>query len=453
MTEQLPGDSDRLSVGLKAGWAAGAAGTTAMLFTVNFMLLFFMVTHLGISPALAGLLIFITRFYDMLTDPLMGVLSDRVETRIGRRRPWMFAGAILSSVTVIALFNIPDGFETNNRTFYMAVVLILFFTGYTLFSVPFTTMAAEMTDDYHERTSLMSYRTLFANVGSIAGAAGAPALIGWLGSTQAAYGRTAWILSAVVFVALMSSVASTARAPYTRRTQVRFTVTDYIKTALSNRPYLLLMAIKLVQLSAVSAITTSSFFFVTDVLQRDETLLGGLALIFNIASIASLPLWVRLGKRWPKQTMFLIAALGLGGGALLWLTVGADSPIFLLLLPPIVTGVFHTGTSLMGLAMLPDTIEWDTRRTGIHREGIFTGLFTFVEKTAFALGPLVMGILLSAMGYVESTGEDIVQTPSALRAVYIGMGVIPAVVCFITVPLIRRYDLTEEKLKSAGAPG
>ena len=282
-----------LSVIVKLGWAVGATGPVTMVFMVNLLVMAFMITHLGIPAALAGLIIFLTRIFDMVTDPLMGWLSDRLATRWGRRRPWMFLGALLSAATVVALFNVPRGAADGDRIAYMGVVLILFFVGYTLFSVPFTSMAAEMTRDYHERTSLMSYRTFFSNLGGMLGGSAAPIVVGWLGSTQAAYGQMAWIMGSLVLITMMASVVFSARAPFTQPTPVRYSVADYIKTVLSNRPFFLLVLVKLIQLFAISSTLASSFFFITDVLGRDETLLGVLALVFNLEQIQFSPDHIR----------------------------------------------------------------------------------------------------------------------------------------------------------------
>ena len=104
-----------LPTSVKAGWASAVLGSGTMLVLSNVLLLFFLVSHVGLSPALAGLILFATRIYDMASDLAMGLLSDRINTRWGRRRPWMFLGAIVSAPATFALFNVPH-FESQAMT-------------------------------------------------------------------------------------------------------------------------------------------------------------------------------------------------------------------------------------------------------------------------------------------------------------------------------------------------
>ncbi|MXW73342.1 MAG: hypothetical protein F4002_03985, partial [Chromatiales bacterium] len=102
-----PGYVGKLPLSLKAGWGVGSMGCLGMLFIVNVFVLFFLVNHLGVDPALAGLILFITRIYDVFSDPMIGFLSDTTRSRWGRRRPWMALGAFMSGLALILTFNVP----------------------------------------------------------------------------------------------------------------------------------------------------------------------------------------------------------------------------------------------------------------------------------------------------------------------------------------------------------
>ena len=189
---------ERLPVGLKFGWSIGAVGAVCMLVMVNVLIMYFMVNYLGIDPALAGGVVFATRLYDMFFDPAMGWLSDRVRTRWGRRRPWMLLAALISGVAAVAAFNPPALEPTFALPAYMFLILVLYFSGYTMFYIPFMAMPAEMTRDYDERTSIMSYRTFSSGAGGMVATAQAPLLVAQLGRTREAYATTGAIVAAII---------------------------------------------------------------------------------------------------------------------------------------------------------------------------------------------------------------------------------------------------------------
>lgn len=141
----------QLTVGQKFGWAVGAHGTSTMIGVLVTYLLIYMTDHLGIAAFTAGAIIFAARMYDLITDPLMGYISDRTRSRWGRRRPYLLLGAVSCFIAFVALFNVPDISNETAMVFYAAFMLILFTTAYTIFNVPYLAMPAEMTDSYNDR--------------------------------------------------------------------------------------------------------------------------------------------------------------------------------------------------------------------------------------------------------------------------------------------------------------
>jgi GPH family glycoside/pentoside/hexuronide:cation symporter len=123
------GDSDRrLSLKVCMGWGVGSLGMAIMFGLINTFALSFMVNQLAIGAGVAGLLLGVSKIYDGFTDPLMGVLSDKTETKMGRRRPYLLAGAFMLSATMVLMFNVPDFASENGSTIYMVVILLLYAT-------------------------------------------------------------------------------------------------------------------------------------------------------------------------------------------------------------------------------------------------------------------------------------------------------------------------------------
>ena len=140
-----------LPLGLCIGWGAGTLVSSTLLFTTNTLLLRFMTDYLGVAAATAGLLFALSKVYDAASDPVVGIFSDTVRSSRGRRRPFLFAGTFLASLSLILLFN-PPQLMGAAMVAYMAFGLIFFSTAYTVFNVPYLAMPAEMTGNPDSET-------------------------------------------------------------------------------------------------------------------------------------------------------------------------------------------------------------------------------------------------------------------------------------------------------------
>ena len=146
------------------GWAMGSMGTGVMIGALTGYGLYYMTNYLGIAAGLAGSLIGLSKFYDMISDPVMGQISDRTQSKWGRRRPYLLVGTIACPFTLLLLFHLPV-FESGSLTITLLfLVLVLYATAFTSFNVPYFAMPAEMTSNYHERTVIMSQRVFFSTM-------------------------------------------------------------------------------------------------------------------------------------------------------------------------------------------------------------------------------------------------------------------------------------------------
>ncbi|MEL7029922.1 MAG: MFS transporter [Pseudomonadota bacterium] len=215
-----PQKIDRLPVSLKLGWGVGALGVSVLMNGVSIFILFYLVAIVKMEPALAGGLIFAFKLFDVATDPAMGVISDRTQSSMGRRRPYLLLGAFVSAISMAMIFNTP-AYESMNATIvYVSVGLMLYALGYTIFNVPYITMPAEMTDGYHERSSIHGYRVIFVSLGSTIAAAGGPALLEVVGGqTREGYSTVSFVLAAIIFVSMIACFYGTRSARSHQRTE------------------------------------------------------------------------------------------------------------------------------------------------------------------------------------------------------------------------------------------
>jgi GPH family glycoside/pentoside/hexuronide:cation symporter len=438
-------------------WSIGTIGPVTLVNLVSYAYLFYMTDMLGVSAALAGALIFSIRIYDMFADPVMGYVSDRTRSRMGRRRPWMLAGALVSVGGAIAIFATP-GVVLGAGSFGVAAwtfaALLVYFTGYTMFNVPYLAMPAEMTDGFQDRTRLMSMRVVFVSISTLLAAAIAPRLIDAFGSDRRSYELTAWIIGGISLAAMLTCVSATRSARATAATGEAPALLAQLRVAFSNRPFVVLIVTKLLLLLSMSSVTTTMFFFVRHVLKQDLTVASNIGLSQTIGMLAALPLWVRVARHFGKAQIFMVASGGNAVVMLSWLLASPGDPILQLMLRAAILGAFGGGALLMGQSMLPDTMEYDYRTSGMRREGAFAGIYSLVEKGGFAFGPLIVGGLLSATGYVgaRAGGAPVVLSPETIFAVYCGVSIIPAVATALCVLVLRGYTLTEASLRAIEPP-
>ncbi|MFK7830451.1 MAG: MFS transporter [Congregibacter sp.] len=430
-------------------WGTGSLGTITMISAVSALYLYFLVSVLQLSPVLAGSLIFASKIIDMISDPLMGWISDRSSSRWGRRRPFMFAASFACAASMVLLFAIPQHSDVLSTPVLVEIALIVYALALTAFNVPYLAMPAEMTSDYHERSVLMSYRAFFLVGGSFMGAAVAGALLRHFGGGADAYFRVGCFLGAVAFVAMMTSVLGTRGTTYTRYERSDVPTINQLRLFLVNKPFLILGGVKAVQFLQLATGSAVSLFFFIGVLQKDEGMLLPFGLSVSAGSVLSIRLWLpiiaTLGKR-----KALMLATGLQSLLYLsWLLATPAEPLWVFMARAALLGAFSCGVLVCSQSMIVDTIDYDRRISGINREGVFSAVFSFIEKSTYAAGPLLVGLLLSYFGFDQTLPRGAPQPETASNAIMIGMAVLPAVCSVLMAAGIWFYDLNEEKLNAA----
>ncbi|MCU0759633.1 MAG: MFS transporter [Steroidobacteraceae bacterium] len=451
---------DALPFALRAGWGVGGLGSYTILSTSSLLLLFFMTTALGIEPAVAGAIMFVSKIYDMALNPVVGTLSDRTRSRWGRRRPYILVGAALASTALVLMFNAPVFARESATIAWMVATLLLLATGYTFFNVPYLSMPAEMTGSFHERTVLMSYRVFFVSVATLVSTSAAPALVEAMGGGRTGFAAMAWLVGGTCLVAMLACFAGTAQARFTEPTTLRPGFVEQARTVLSNQPFRVFIGAKFLQLVGLSASSVALPFLMTTALGRGGYGLATFGLASTVGTMASMPAWVSASKRLGKRNVYVASIVVFAITKCSWVLATPQESDFAFLVRALLTGITAGGIMLLGTSLLPDCAEYDYRRTGMRREGLYSGFYSFVEKTAFAIGPLLSGLILSAGGFVKSTGGAApLQPQSAIDAVYFTSSVIPALAPLLSIAFLWRYRLTQEQiaatvpLAAAGSAG
>jgi GPH family glycoside/pentoside/hexuronide:cation symporter len=394
------------------------------------------------EASVAGTLVFVARIVDAFSDPAMGWLTDRTRTRWGRRRPYLLLGAVVCAASLPLVYSIHALPFAVDPVILTLAVLIIYSLGFTIFNVPYLTMPVEMTTDRMQRFSIMSYRVVFMMTGALIGSAGGPYLIEKLGKDADAFQTLGIAGGALVGLVMFTTFLGTKGARASVGSEIHLSVLDQIKTVASNKPFVLLIGVKVLQFFAIASAASTAAFFVAVVLKQPLTLLSILGLSTTASIVASVPFWKWLGRFMTKRRGLMIGVVGEVAATLTWLLATPEHSTAFFVFRGLLTGFFSSSILLYSQAMWLDTIDYDQQRTGLNREGMYTSVYVFVERLGYSLGPLVLGFLLSGMGFDKNLPLEN-QPDSAQLAVYIGLVWIPAAVYTLGFTLLWFYRLPE----------
>ena len=447
--------TEKLPFGLKLGWAAGAFGVAVLMNGISGVILLFAVSILKIDPWLAGAVILVSKLFDVATDPVVGIWSDRHKSTKGRRRPFLTWGALASAASFAAIFTAPQFDSQYLTAAYLFGALCLYAFGYTLYNIPYLSMPAEMTDNYHERSSIHAFRMVFVALGGMVAGAGSKALLDHLGIGEASSWATVGIIGgSIIFLSMMVTYFTTSKA--------RFTEADEAKegnkfeqlgrefgAVVGNRHFLRLIGVKFSQLMGVQTMAAGMAYFFLQYLERDFSYLAMFFVVVSISTIIFSPILVAFSKKFGKKGAYYVAAGVNIIYALSWTLAGPDEPLWSILARASIVGIAFGGNVIMAMSMLTDIINEDANRTGVRREGAFTALYSFVEKFTGAVGPLIVGVALSFVGFNKDLPPNVPQGDDVNTALLLAVSWLPAVFYIVAVLLLSGYKLTEDQINQS----
>jgi Na+/melibiose symporter-like transporter len=432
-------------------YALGSVGTGGFSTVPGLLLLYYLTNVLGVSPGLAGVVVFAPKAWDVVINPYVGQLSDRAVGRHGTRAPFLLLGALGLPVFFALMFSPSTAWPTNVSALFVAVMFLLAATAFAVFQVPYIALPAEITDSYEERTTLMSYRIALLTAAILLFGAGSPALIKALGGGTDGYRIMGCVAAAVIATGLLCAWAGAKKAkPLMTAGAAEGTLLDQLRIARRNRPFLLLLGAFIAQALATGSMLAAAPYFATYILDDP----GMTTVLFGCLvapAILVMPVWAWLSRRVGKRRGFMLSAVLFGVASLSLLAARAIPPLAVYSLVA-ACGIGYAGMQLFPLSMLPDAIDLDEAQSGEKRAGVFTGLWTAGETGAFALGPALFSLVLAATGFISSRADPHVEQPaSALTGIALGFSLLPAVLILLSLPLIRAYRLDAEDLAKARA--
>jgi GPH family glycoside/pentoside/hexuronide:cation symporter len=360
----------------------------------------------------------------------------------------MLVGALACGASYFVMFQVPRFESAWVTDAYVFTTLIFYATSYALFSVPYKAMAAELTDDYYGRSTLVSIGSVFSAIGSLVGTSAAPALIAHYGGGRHGHEQMAIVMGlgtcAVGLVCFALTSGARSRPPSPVRPGVA--KPPLWSLFLSNRPFVILLTGAMLRGIAVSFMNGTAVFYTRWILKVDYAWLSRFFLLLTGSIIVSLPFWVWISRRIGKRNALLTGTVLFAAGSLAWPASAGGESIALFLVRTLSMGIGSGAVLSMGQSMLPDTMEYDRRTTGLHREGVFAGFFTTSEKVSNAAGVAILGVVLGASGYIPSASTQIAQPHGALFSIYLCFAVVPALLLLASAAVMLRYPITESYL-------
>jgi glycoside/pentoside/hexuronide:cation symporter, GPH family len=435
----------------KSAWGLSGSSENILHNTTNIMANPILNIGLGVSPVLVSAALAVPRIWDAFTDPLMGRISDNFKSRFGRRRPFVLFGGVLTGLAFALIWMLPHGWSQMATFSLFLFYMLIFYTCFTVFVVPYLALGFEMSDDYNERTTLMSYRSFFSLVGGI--------IMQWIywGCTRPVFEDTVQgmkVVGSVIggFVILTSIVTALfckERAPQAAMKDPERKISFYesVSVAWKVIPFVRVIGVcVLIIVGQMSIMGLGMYLNIYYVCQGSEEFAGRLQGVigtgYMLSSLAIIPAvaWCsnRFGK---KSTLRGLMLMGTAGSLLSWVLINPDWPYLQM------AGLFLGGPAVTGLwivapSMIADICDWDEWKSGLRREGAFGAAYGWFTKIGSTLSLMVSGLVLVLTGFNADLGAN--QTPGTILGMRALVALIPAATFVTAFWILRRYDLSAE---------
>jgi len=454
---------DRVSLAQKIAYGIGsfvnnllgaAIGTMAIVLNLG----------LGMNPAIVGMLMSLPRLVDAFIDPVMGYISDHTRSRFGRRRPYIFLGAIFSGVVFALMWQIQPGHTEHYYFWFFIFAWTLFYIAYTVYAAPWVGLGYEMTPDYHERTRLMGYSNWIGQFAWVA----APWFYkimenkAWFPDSVTGARKLAIVVGAIVVIfgivpalvcrekgqpqpaAPAEGAKGAVKTLWNNSKQffkgfgVTFQNSDFRR--LCTATFLVFNGFMLV--SAFSSYIIIYYVFKGNQ-DQGATYMGWFGLVSSIATFCVIPLVTWISSKVGKRRAFLISTgLSIVGYALKAACYSQTTPWIVILPAPLIAFGLGGLFTLMG-SMIADVCDMDELKTGNRREATYGAIYWWMVKLGMALAFAISGHLLNYTGFkVELGSLQSTQTLFLMRVFDIG---VPIIASFIAIFTMRGYQITEEK--------
>ena len=426
------------------GFSIGYSGVNNLAYPI-----FNMTLH--VSPTLIGLVLGLSRLWDALTDPLMGSISDNAKLRWGRRKPFILLGSILCALVFPLMWFVPLSFGPDSAFWWFLIATLLFYTCFTIYSVPYLSLSYEMTPDSKERTRISAVSSLVAKLTSMT----LPwvyrlAQADFFPSTMVGM-RVLSVLMGIAFVGFAIPMIFNCKERFqkTSKTQKKIGVISGLKETAKNRPFVLIVSIATLMQGSISMIASLGIYINSYYIFGGDTKLGASyaamsGMVYAFGSIAAIPVVTYLSNRLGKRNvMFMCLSCCIVASFSKFFFYTPAAPF----LQFISVGLMAPGQTAFYVLLNPmkaDTADYDEYKTGLRREGTYAAVSNWVEKVGLTVALFLSGYILDFANFDVILGGD--QTDATFLTIRLLFTFVPVVGLGIGIILLYFYPLTDDRM-------
>lgn len=440
----------------KIGYGFGDMSSSMFWKIFSYYLPIFYSNIYGLSLADTGILLLVTRIWDAVSDPMMGIIADRTQTRWGKYRPYLLWIALPFSICGVLLFTTPD-FGPTGKLVWAYVTYIMMMTVYTAINVPYGAMLGVMTDDSDTKTVFSSYRMFFAYAGSFVALFTWEPLCNWFREMTGS-ASTSWQYSMIViaFLCLVIFLLCFGMTREYVKSVSTVSIGKDFKALVANVPWWLLIGAALCcNLFNTVRGATAAYFFKDYIGDNVFLNLGDLPVFLfyaglflgvgEVCNMVGVVLTVPLSRAFGKKSTYILTMAALAGLSILFFYLPC-SPVgfWLMLLMQVVISICTGIVSPLVWSMYADVSDYAELKNGSASTGLIFSSSSMAQKFGGAFGGAAVMWILAAFGY--NTAEGAVQTAEALTGLNLLMSWIPAAVAVVAIGVVYFYPLTKDRM-------
>jgi glycoside/pentoside/hexuronide:cation symporter, GPH family len=425
----------KLSFKEKLGYSLGDTASHFVWDMVGFWLLFFYTDVYGISAAAAGTIMLVARFWDMAIDPVIGIVSDRTNTRWGKFRPYILFGALPYAVLAILTFTTPNLGEVG-KIIYAGATYVLLMTAYAAINLPYSALGAVMTNDSYERAGLNTYRFIAGFAGQFVVTGLALTLSQFFGKGDKAQGFQSTlllfaILSLIFFFITFKATKERVAPAKSQDTSVK----RDLGSLFHNRAWIILAIVGIVSFIMFAMQNAAVAYYFKYYIGRENNVQ-----LFNVlgtvALIVALPLSKPLAKRFGNRNVFMASSLLSGLFFILIYLPGANNLVPIYIFNILAKMAYAPAVPLLW-TMIADSADYGEWKSGRRATGLYFSAATFAQKAGWGIGAAIAGWILAVSNFVPNT----VQTPGAITGIKLLVSVIPGILYMSCAIFMKFYNI------------
>jgi len=444
----------------KVAWGSGGLADNFLGWSIAFLALPIYNIALGVDPVLIGIILAVPRVMDAFLDPLAGNLSDNTRSRWGRRRPWILGAGLAAAIFYVLAWMPPLAVDVKLVAVYILITTVLYMCAYSFFTIPYSALGIELSEDYHERTSIMSARLFFAALGQIIMTWMLRASV-WVGERSGPAGYPhpellgiRWVggLVGLIIVLCVLLPVLVCREKAAVQTQEKIRLGQALRLTMKNRAFLLnagTLFTAVVGLQIVSPIGyyLGYYYVFTGDIKRTTELSGWCGMCYGVMGIVLIPVNNALSRRYGKKTVLLAGqALTMLGAVSTWFLVVPAHPWWGLI-PNLLIATGQPAIWLLLGSIGADICDLDELDTGLRREGMYGAVTALIFKCGLGLSSLTSGYLLFFSGLNTAAAKNgIMPTMDVILRMRLLYVAVPVVLILLGMVLTAWVPVTEKRM-------